>query len=238
MNASKKSSALEVSTKTRRVEDSCQPVNCGAVPIVAFCSPDKDTAVYGDSIKYTCEEGYTVDGTADGQTHFSITCEADAKLTTPGECQRIACGVPEAQPNAIIYPVAMYYKDEISITCESGYSFTGKGDGDTSYKRECQKDGELTELKECKPIECGDIRDELKPLNGVVDSPGNAKYPSVSEVTCDDGYTVDGLPTPPPPAMQMLAGIQVDISIETYTSKGWRIPRDTPYNHHTTEADL
>merc|ERR1719161_1295810 len=236
-STSKKSSALEVSTKKRRVEDSCQPVNCGAVPTVAFCSPDKDTAVYGDSIKYTCEEGYTVDGTAAGQTHFSITCEADARLTSPGECQRIACGAPEAQANAVLYPVAMYYKDEISITCESGYTFTGKGDGETTYKRECQKDGELTELKECKPIECGDIRDELSPLNGVVDSPGIAKYPSVSEVTCDEGYTIDGLPVPDP-AMPMKIGIQLDIKVDEFTSKGWRTHYDKPYSHHTTVADL
>merc|ERR1719191_1316986 len=237
MNASKKSSALEVSTKKRRVEDSCQPVNCGAVPIVSFCSPDKMTAVYGDSVKYTCDEGHTVDGTANGQTHFSITCEADARLTSPGECQRIACGMPEAQANAVMYPVAMYYKDEISITCESGYTLTGKGDGDTSYKRECQKDGELTELKDCKPIECGDIRDELSPLNGVVDSPGNAKYPSVSEVTCDEGYIIDGLPIPDP-AMPMKIGIQLDIKVDEFTSKGWRTHYDKPYSHHTTVADL
>jgi hypothetical protein len=231
-NASKASSFVEVSSKMR-VEDSCKPVNCGSVPTVNFCSPDKNTAVYGDSIKYTCDEGYTIDGTGNGQNHFSITCEADQRLTDVGECQKVTCGAPDAQPNADRDPSALFYKDVVTVTCHTGYTLTGNADGDGSYTRECKKDGEITEQKDCKQVACGDIRDKLTPLNGVVDNPGVAKFPAVLEVTCNTGYTVDGNPPPAPPAVPTYVGYQTDLPMKLLTEAGWKMFYDQPYSDPT-----
>jgi len=82
----------------------CLPVSCGTAPDVAhatFQGFEAMTGVktsgtkgseftYDMALLYTCDEGYTIDGTPAGQTQWTVTCGADkAKMGDGQTCDEI-----------------------------------------------------------------------------------------------------------------------------------------------------
>merc|ERR1719253_2522844 len=78
----------------------CYPKLCGKVPTVEYAKSSTDVDVYYamPSVEYTCEKGYTIDGSVGGEMEFSITCQADGKFSELLACEPVACGaVPQVK---------------------------------------------------------------------------------------------------------------------------------------------
>jgi hypothetical protein len=72
----------------------CMPHECGKPKEVRHASTKVTKSVFFNSppVEYSCDEGYTLDGAAKGDTTFEITCQADHSFTQPSECIPVGCG--------------------------------------------------------------------------------------------------------------------------------------------------
>jgi hypothetical protein len=173
----------------------CHPVVCGVVPAVTFAKTEVDpleAQVYEAKIDYACEDGYSLSGTAAGETTFSLDCTADGLFTEHLGCMPKSCGMPPEVAMAstggeVIYPGVAVYE------CASGFSLDGTP-GNGVLEIACQTDGTfapLPELKDggCQPIECpapphvGNARYEERPKTVAGES---VVY------VCGEGHTTTG----------------------------------------------
>lgn len=168
----------------------CQPVSCGAPPSVDHASFDSADRVLKESTNYTCEEGYTTDAIAGGCNNFSITCQASGNFTKVGACSPVQCLFPPFFENANYQTDAKVYGEEFQVMCKAGYK-TAEGKG--SFIVKCLKTGKYDDTNSCLPISCG------KPSNTSHASPTapdvEVVYTESAEFQCDEGYSVNGLPT-------------------------------------------
>lgn len=239
-NTSHKKAQLAVRTKMSHIRGqpegtSCEPVNCGDVPPVMHATADKESIVFAENVKYTCDEGHSVDGTANGPKDFSVVCEATARYSDAQECKRIFCGTPEETPNAVRSAIPLYYMDTVTYSCFEGYTLDASVDGKTTFTRECKKDGTFTEMKSCQPIECGDMADLVEHATAVPD--GVLKFSEEADIQCDAGYTKDGKPPGGSPIAASLIGYKVNFAISNLGA-AWKVWYDQPYSHHTNLGDI
>merc|ERR1712232_1078190 len=73
---------------------SCKPIECPKVPKVDHATPKKTSATYNQSVRFDCDEGHTVDGTASGDHGFTVTCQTTGQFGEAQACKRVTCGVP------------------------------------------------------------------------------------------------------------------------------------------------
>jgi len=181
--------------------DDCKPVACecadgSCVPFVKNGaikgSFDIDKAlVYGESAQFECDEGFTTSGDAAGLTEFSVTCTAEATLTEPRQCLPVECGEPPKIFNSVISESKeLVYKDVVTVTCNEGYTMTGKVGGSTKFDFECLATGKIDGSGSCKPISCGTSPD-------IAHAEFNSRelfYGESVRVSCHSGFSVDADP--------------------------------------------
>merc|ERR1719387_880465 len=136
--------------------------------------------------------GYSLSGTASGESTFSLDCTADGLFTEHLGCMAKSCGIPPEVGMAstggeVIYPGVAVYE------CASGFSLDGTA-GNNAFSIACQTDGTfapLPELKDggCQPVECpapphvGNARYEERPKTVAGES---------IVYVCDEGHTTTG----------------------------------------------
>jgi len=177
----------------------CKPLACdcgddGCIPSVkhATANASSDAALkFGEVTEFTCEKGYTTSGNPTAPNTFVVSCTAEAKLTKPGECLPVECGLPPRIPNSVSGgSKSLVFKDTTTIECRKGYTTTGKTDGAASFSFECLADGKLKGAGSCVPVSCGapkKIKFAQHPLAELV-------YPGQFEVLCESGYSLDSDP--------------------------------------------
>ena len=67
----------------------CKPIKCNNVPKVDFATSSKTSATFNQSVRYDCDKGHTVDGTANGDHGFTVSCQVTGKLGEPQACKRL-----------------------------------------------------------------------------------------------------------------------------------------------------
>jgi len=118
----------------------CEPVKCGRAPTVPKSKPGVAGDVfYGMRLVYSCDTGYTLDGTPDGNTKFQRSCQNDgdfSALSNDDPCKPIAGGTAPILQNAVMteyggrsvdagtYP-AIFYPNGLEYKCKAGYSENG-----------------------------------------------------------------------------------------------------------------
>ena len=60
--------------------DGCHRVSCGRPDTKQFAAFNAKELLYQDSVKYTCNEGYTTTGKVDGGSDFSLECFGDKMI--------------------------------------------------------------------------------------------------------------------------------------------------------------
>jgi len=173
----------------------CKPVRCGEVPTISHATPDKNRAVFNQTVTYTCATGHTTDGTADGDGSFGINCTADGSYTEPGACAPVSCGEPDEAANAWRPDGELVYEDKVTYTCFDGFSLDGDAAGAKTKELECGADGRVAGVENCNPVLCGDPPDLINVLYASVPDIRDVRYPQTVEILCNDGYTVSGTPT-------------------------------------------
>ena len=157
----------------------CAPVTCSATaPVNGLVSAP--SATYGNGVTYSCNNGYTLTGTA------SPTCTAAGTFSTPAPtCTPVSCGTLTSPTNGSVTVPSTTYGSIANYSCNVGYSLTG------STTRTCGADGNWTNtaptcaatVTPCTPNPC---------LNGGTCAVNGASY----TCTCPAGYTDTNCGTP------------------------------------------
>jgi len=175
-------------SKTER----CKRITCDDIPEVDNGKTKVKKAKYNETVKYTCEKGYTIDGTAEGDAHFKVSCLVNGMLGQVSKCMPVTCGEPDEVANAHRPSGSMVFEDEVEYECHEGFTLDGKRDSETKFAVKCLKSGKFSKAKSCLPKICGAPSKKINALHATTANEGKIAYPRVTEVTCNDGYTVDG----------------------------------------------
>ncbi|XP_078666467.1 polycystin family receptor for egg jelly-like isoform X3 [Branchiostoma floridae x Branchiostoma belcheri] len=162
----------------------CTPVQCPAraAPANGAVSPTGAVS-YPNSVTFTCNQGYVLNGTAD------TTCQTDGTWSNPvPTCTPVQCPARAAPANGAVSPTgAVPYPNSVTFTCNSGYTLNGVP------RPTCQADGTWSHpVPTCTPVQCPA---RAAPANGAVSPTGAVSYPNGVTFTCNPGYVLTGVAT-------------------------------------------
>eukprot|EP00928_Gymnodinium_smaydae_P007356 TRINITY_DN12653_c0_g3_i2.p1 TRINITY_DN12653_c0_g3~~TRINITY_DN12653_c0_g3_i2.p1 ORF type:complete len:1803 (-),score=176.54 TRINITY_DN12653_c0_g3_i2:449-5857(-) len=169
-------------------EKLCTRVECGMAPEVEHAAAPAAKATFEDTVEYTCDAGYSVDGLANGDTSFSITCLASRAFSPAKQCKPVACGEPPAARFAEVVSVQLVFPKVARYQCAEGYTTDGNANGNTSFEISCTATGQLTALMECLPVMCGPAPTVEMAL--VVPHGAPLTYGQTANYTCTPGHAL------------------------------------------------
>jgi len=80
----------------------CKRIKCGTFPEVANAKYDKgEKGEFDDAEEYKCKSGFSTDGSVQGQTSWSVTCQANGQFSESFECVPITFTVLGKMKNAV-----------------------------------------------------------------------------------------------------------------------------------------
>lgn len=182
---------------------SCQPVECGVAPFdkvqhVSQAPPPSRRFVFGEKAEFTCQEGYTLDGTSGGEKTIEISCTASGIWTEPEHCQPVHCGAPPPIANGSVDTNEAAYPSAATYRCHEGYSFELGDPLAQVLSRSCLSSGEFAAVPvgyaneggmlECKEVFCG----EPPTYPHAKHEPGIRHFLDIVSYTCEPGYSTDG----------------------------------------------
>lgn len=174
----------------------CEPINCGTPQRVTHSTHSpRGSVVYPNSVTYTAETGYTVDGTAAGDKAFTTQCLANGNFEPTRTFQKVRCGEPQAVDNSDHTGGPKVYGDTVTYTCDDGHSTNGQpapaGSPNKGFEVTCTETGAFTALGECKPVECPSVP---TPANADLTSKADGYvYDEPVAFRCKAGYTLDAV---------------------------------------------
>ncbi|XP_053403047.1 uncharacterized protein LOC128546143 [Mercenaria mercenaria] len=165
---------------------SCKPKACPefAVPQNAeFERKDGSLFVFGDSVIFSCEEGYNLTG------NQQANCTADGEWTDIPSCRIVSCKPFQVPQNASVGQqnlTGYTYGDALNITCDEGH-FSRDG-----LQALCGSDGEWKNIPVCVPVNCSEL---TVPNNANIGNQtiGGYKFGDVVQVSCHDGFSLSGV---------------------------------------------
>jgi len=136
--------------------DSCVPITCDHTSHVEHAKPSHIPKLsFEDKLVYTCETGYTLDGTADGAISFTAECNADKSVSGLEECKPIECGSTESVEHATVNISSLVFGEEAEYSCGEGYTVTVTVSGTNAFVVGCNSEGVISDTLECLPVSCG-----------------------------------------------------------------------------------
>jgi len=173
----------------------CLPIECGEVPkIQNAVAGESKVLVYKDVATVECAEGYTTTGEAEGSTSFKYRCMKTGKLLlkkekgSGGFCLPVSCGYPKKPEHAELSMRQLFFMDEFTVLCHSGYSVDADANGESSFVGTCTKDGQIAGMLECKPVSCGKPEAEA----GAESKDGETFFKETATWNCLPGFSTDG----------------------------------------------
>jgi len=172
----------------------CHPVRCGNAPHVASAEFDSSKAfVFPEKAGYTCDHGYTTDGTAAGPTSFEGECEDTGEITGVLTCEPVECPeVPEQENAEYAEGTNLVFPMTLEVRCAAGFALDEHRHDEGTYTISCTAGGELSFTNDagCHPINCGPL-----PQVSHADVEGGTKFEEEATVTCHAGYSTDATPS-------------------------------------------
>jgi hypothetical protein len=192
----------------------CQAVSCGSSPPYKDASKSRDSGVFGETVSYTCAHGYTIDGTAEGDTSFDISCQSNGQFSSGFDCSPIQCGEPAEIANSGRASGARTFGEVVTYTCFEGFTIDGKRDSVKTFEATCGEHGhfEVTAVHACHAVVCGVPSLDVHVLHASAPEK-EISYPQAAEVVCRDGYTLKG---DPHGASSFTIGCMADGEFEAY----------------------
>ncbi|XP_058266523.1 sushi, von Willebrand factor type A, EGF and pentraxin domain-containing protein 1-like isoform X2 [Hemibagrus wyckioides] len=138
--------------------------------------PQEEIYEYGDTVTYTCNEGYRIKASA------TISCTEHGTFQRSPWCQEITCD-PRAIRNVIVERSSLYkYNTSIKITCEKGYKTVG------SDQLTCGENGWRPNSTPCTVVTCfpprGIRNGQFYPQEEIYEYEDTVTY------TCNEGYRI------------------------------------------------
>jgi CUB/sushi domain-containing protein len=174
----------------------CTPKICGAVPVVEHAASSISGGVNFDTPAwtYTCDDGYSLNGHADGNKQFEMRCTSSAVFTEEKVCKPVTCGAPHIVTHTSEDPEfeEMFFPQEVTYSCWEGYSTNAEASGPTTFKVDCQANGEKTSAEECPPVKCGTTPHHD---HATFNDQKVFVYLEETTITCNEGYSIDHTPS-------------------------------------------
>jgi len=175
-----------VCTETRDFsgKKECLPFYCDSPPFAAHATSTSSTALYGEAVTYSCNEGYTRGTT--GATEFSVVCGADGKFMDTAVCEAVQCGSPSFPHVTVPSAGNMHFGQSDTGFCDRGYVTS---QGLHSFVFTCASSGSFSGVQSCHVVTCP------VPAMSNVHAPSTQSltYGESLTVFCEDGYHVDEL---------------------------------------------
>ncbi|XP_045912458.1 C4b-binding protein alpha chain-like isoform X3 [Micropterus dolomieu] len=162
----------------------CEVVTCYPPPTVeqGTFSPVEDVYEYRETVKYSCQSDYTLNGS------ITISCSDDGTFVPdPPKCVKVQCGDPAIEnANWVDGSRPPYgYKATVKYQCNPGYVMTGQSTVTCDINSQWSPG-----LPYCnKTINCGSA---VKVENGRVEYPKGTDYGSEAVISCNTGYRLVG----------------------------------------------
>ncbi|XP_030018068.1 sushi, von Willebrand factor type A, EGF and pentraxin domain-containing protein 1 isoform X2 [Sphaeramia orbicularis] len=157
---------------------SCVPAECDTPPNPVNGWVNVTDTCLGSTVKYTCEDGYKLEGTPVRQCVSGRIWTDEAPV-----CQPVSCGDPGPIRNGTAHGGAFVYPEVVHYECSPGFVLQGT---DTLA---CQADGKWNGQKPwCEPISCGppEVPKDVA-FNG-----DEFTYNSELELSCPPGFLLKG----------------------------------------------
>lgn len=175
------------------VDTTCDPVRCPDAPDVDDATTEeKAKLVYLETREYTCKEGHTTSGEAEGPSAFNISCGSNGELSAARKCLPVSCGETPVVLSADEPDVhAASYGQKVAYECLVGFSLNGEFEkGPTKFELVCEANGSYTGQEICQPVGCGALPD----IPNAQFSLDEFHYMDTTSVACNAGYTIDADP--------------------------------------------
>jgi len=135
----------------------CERVKCALPMTLEHASFSAGDYFFGDKVRYSAEEGYTLNGHASGMRSFEMTCEHDCKYSGKQVFKPVECGAPPDLPKTTHPGVERVFSKIEPYTCKGGHSVDGTANGAKSFTKTCQASGEYDGPQGCEPVQCGAV---------------------------------------------------------------------------------
>jgi hypothetical protein len=177
-------------TGTYSPEETCSRITCGTAPAEIFSSNNASSTLitFDESVLYTCDQGYTINGMASGDGEYLVLCDRAGAFSLAETCAPVSCGVPPVEAHSSRNVQSLVYLETVAYTCDLGYTLTGQAGGTVEYDRSCQFDGTFSAAQTCMPVTCGvpvPLTNAMRPTQSFV-------FPQALNYTCNVGYTING----------------------------------------------
>jgi hypothetical protein len=174
--------------------EDCKPVECGEHPKLKNADIAFTTGgtVFRGAALYKCNKGYSLDGTAEGDKGQMTYCNGNGQYSPLQDCHAVTCGEPNTLANAQRESGEVFFEQKVEYSCFEGYTLDGQAKSDGKFEIECHADGKFTKMEKCLPVVCGEPTEHINALFATAVSGVDVAFPSVTEVTCRDGYRVGG----------------------------------------------
>lgn len=157
---------------------SCVPAECETPPSPEHGWVNVTDTFLGSMVKYTCEEGYELEGEPVRQCVSGRLWTSDAPV-----CRPVSCGDPGAIANGTAHGVAYVYPEVLRYECGPGFVLKGS---DTIT---CQADGKWKGKKPwCEPVFCG----PPKVPSDITFKGEEYSYNNEVELSCQPGFLLQG----------------------------------------------
>jgi len=140
----------------------CLERSCGNPGVPSNGQKNSSSYQYGNSIKFECNVGYTLQGSA------VRTCQNNGLWTgTQPTCEIVSCGDPGSPNNGVRYGETFTYQSTVVLECDPGYKLVG------DLTRTCQADGKWSGSQPtCQVTSCGQF------LSGPSGTVNSSNYPA------------------------------------------------------------
>lgn len=159
----------------------CKPVECGFAPSVFQISagpPATKKFTFGETARYECAPGHTIDGSKQSRNFFELVCGADGRFPPAMDCQPVSCGTPPRIAFGTVSANAVAFPGRAVYTCDSGFTLSSRSPEIVNFQRKCWEDGEY------EAVPAGLLENHCHA--GVIPSEGD--HVSVELETCDIQY--------------------------------------------------
>nr|XP_033465702.1 sushi, von Willebrand factor type A, EGF and pentraxin domain-containing protein 1 isoform X2 [Epinephelus lanceolatus] len=157
---------------------SCVPAECETPPGPEHGWVNVTDTSLGSMVKYTCEDGYELEGEPVRQCVSGRLWTNDAPV-----CRPVSCGDPGTIANGTAHGGAFVYPEVLHYECSPGFVLKGS---DTIA---CQADGKWNGLKpRCEPVSCG----PPKVPSDIAFKGEEYSYNDEIELSCQPGFLLQG----------------------------------------------
>ncbi|XP_060792623.1 sushi, von Willebrand factor type A, EGF and pentraxin domain-containing protein 1-like [Neoarius graeffei] len=159
----------------------CNIVTCLKPPVInnGQFNPLKDLYEYGETVTYSCQTGFTLDGDS------TISC-TDGNFQHAPQCQEISCGEPQIE-NGFIFEdnsTSYGYKSSVRVQCNPGYKMEG------SDYLTCEENGWSPSPPLCTFKNFCESPGKI--LNGQYLFPEGTEFGATITARCNEGYQLVG----------------------------------------------